>query len=410
MYRALQNSIKKAIKTFPAVVVTGPRQSGKTTLLRNMFPDTHRFITLENPELREMAMEDPNGFLDIYSPPVIFDEIQYVPSLLSYIKTQIDNNRKPGLWLFTGSQSFSLMQGISQSLAGRAAVFNLYPLSFSELNANSLSNLKVTDFLNSLRTPAESHVSGFSTNFTVPDWIIRGGYPELALNDEVDRSIWCSSYITTYLERDVRQIINVTDLNLFNKFLRMCASFTGRILNESQIANALGISVPTVKRWLSVLLTSGIIFLLPPYFKNIGKRLIKRPKLYFTDTALASFLLGIHDKEVLINGPSFGNLFETAVISDFFKRFANHSHINSQYYIRTQDGLEIDLVIDSGGKLYLIEIKSTATLRPKHASSLKRLALYLGGAAVPTGVIGCQNEYLPLAKNILGIPWETLAR
>ncbi|MCD6122692.1 MAG: ATP-binding protein [Spirochaetales bacterium] len=407
--RAIETAIKRAVKTFPAIVVTGPRQSGKTTLLKNMFPSTHKFITLENPDIREMALEDPNGFLKLYSPPVIFDEIQYAPDLLSYIKTKIDNNRKPGLWLFTGSQSFALMQGISESLAGRAAVFNLYPLSLAEINMNSLSNLTTADFVKKVKTPDQLKIADFSSNITIADWILRGGYPELALNYQVDRDIWSSSYATTYLERDVRQIINVTDLNLYNKFLRMCATFSACILNESQMANTIGISIPTVKRWLSVLITGGIIFLLSPYFKNIGKRLIKRPKLYFVDTALASFLLGIHEKEILLSGPSFGNLFETAVISDFLKRFFNHGISPSLYYIRTQDGLETDLVIDINGKLYLFEIKSSSTLRPKHTSALKRWTSYFGNSAVAGGVIGCQDEYLPLSADIHGIPWKALA-
>jgi len=315
--RVLANTINRAIKTFPAVVVTGPRQSGKTTLYRMLFSKTHNFISLEDPDVRVRAKEDPLNFLNQYKPPLIIDEIQYFPELLSYIKTKIDSNRKPGQWLFTGSQNFILMNNISQSLAGRIATLSLLPFSISELVDNAQGT---KDFINwskdkQLNKQANNKIS-------LSESILRGFYPEIATNKKVDRKLWCSSYITTYLERDIRSLTNIGDLSQFERFLIACAIRTGQILNISEIARDIGISVPTAKRWLSLLETGQQIYLLYPYYKNIGKRIMKSPKIYFCDTAICSYLLGIHNSETLLGSPYFGNLFETMIVIDFLKRLS----------------------------------------------------------------------------------------
>jgi len=399
--RTLKKALLKAIKTFPAIVVTGPRQSGKTTLLKMLFKKTHNFVTLEDPDIRLRAQEDPRAFLENYQAPIIFDEIQYVPELLPYIKTKIDENRKAGQWLFTGSQNFSLMNNISESLAGRIAVFNLLPFSFSEYLGLGNSTLSIELLLNQIKI---NHAST-PLKLDVADLILRGNYPEIVSNQSIDRQIWCSSYIATYIERDVRSILQVSNFTQFERFVKTIAVRTGSILNISMIAKDLGISTQTIKRWLSVLETAHIVYLLYPYYKNIGKRLIKSPKIYFCDTALASYLLGINNKETLINNPCFGNLFETYIISDFYKRFLHFGNKPTMYYLRTRDGLEIDLVIENNQKLHLFEIKSGMTITTKHAQPLFHLKNDLEDQIETAMVLSNTSENCLLKKEINSYNW-----
>jgi predicted AAA+ superfamily ATPase len=401
--RILARTIQKAMKSFPAIVVTGPRQSGKTTLLKMLFAKSHRFVTLEDPDVRMRAKEDPLRFLEQFRPPVIIDEIQYVPELLSYIKTKIDQKRRPGQWLFTGSQNFVLMHGISQSLAGRAAVLSLLPFSFSERIEQGERTKEMVDWLKglNLHQKCESKVS-------LIELILRGNYPEIASKRSVDRQLWCGSYISTYLERDVRNLAQVGNLGQFERFLKLCAIRTGQILNLSELAKEVGMSVPTMKRWLSMLETGHQVYLLYPYYKNLGKRLVKSPKLYFNDTGLASYLLGLHDRETLINSPSFGNLFETMIVTDFLKRFLHFGQMPSMYYLRTRDGLEVDLVLELGQKLYLFEIKSAMTILPKHASSLSRMASELKSAVRTSAVISTSLDNFHLTREIDNYSWKNI--
>ena len=399
--RILAKAISKALRSFPAIVVTGPRQSGKTTLLRWLFSKTHRFVTLEDPDVRIRAKEDPLYFLEQYKPPVIIDEIQYVPELLSYIKTKIDQDRKPGQWLFTGSQHFILMQGISQSLAGRAAVLSLLPFSFAERVGRGEDAQDIPGWLKGL-----SLHQTYEDKVSVSEVILRGNYPEIASRKSVDRQLWCGSYISTYLERDVRNLAQIGDLSQFERFLRLCAIRTGQLLNLSELAKEIGMSVPTVKRWLSILETGYQIYLLYPYYKNVGKRLVKSPKLYFNDTALASYLLGLHDRETLLNSPNFGNLFETMVVTDALKRFLHSGQMPSMYYLRTRDGLEVDLVIESGQKLYLFEIKGAMTIVPKHASSLARVTSDLGSSIRTAAIISMSGDNFTLKNGISNYNWK----
>jgi len=401
--RILGQVILKALTTFPAVVVTGPRQSGKTTLFKMLFPSTYAFVSLENPDVRLRAREDPNGFLNQYKLPLIIDEIQYVPELLSYIKTRIDENRRPGQWLLTGSQNFTLMHNVTQSLAGRAAILFLLPFSLSERVDNAKNAQDVSTWIKKLNMDNK-----YKGRISLSEILSRGFFPEIATHRKVDRKLWCSSYITTYLERDIRNLANIGDLSQFERFLIACAVRTGQILNISEIARDIGISVPTAKRWLSLLETGHQIYLLYPYYRNIGKRLIKSPKLYFSDTALCSYLLGFNNAETLVKGPSFGNLFETMVVCDFLKRFLHFGEKVSMYYLRSRDGLEVDLVIEQGEDLHLFEIKSSMTITPQHAISLKKMIGDLGSRIKTAAIISCSDDNFVVKENIVNYGWKNV--
>lgn len=398
--RTLESTIYRLMQTFPAIVVTGPRQAGKTTLLQTAFAKTHTYISFENPDVRMRATSDPIGFLKQYPHTLLLDEIQYVPELLSYIKTAIDEDRTPGKWIITGSQNFALMEGVSQSLAGRAAILSLAPFSLVERVGQGKKSL-------SLETLLTTKVLQYSfDNLSIEEVILRGSYPEISTIPAVDRQAWCGSYITTYIERDIRNLQHVGDLGQYELFLRACAARTGQILDISGIARDIGISVPTAKRWISLLETGYQILLVYPYYKNIGKRLVKRPKMYFTDTGLASYLMGIHTPEVLIAGASFGSLFETLVVTDFWKRSLHHGEKPVFYYLRTQDKLEIDLVIELGEKLYFIEIKSSSTIRPNHVNALVRSQRDLGSKVATSMVVSnAPNSYL-VTNGIYQYPWK----
>ncbi len=407
--RTITQTILAAAKTFPSLVLTGPRQSGKSTLLKKLFSSTHAVVSLEDPDTRMRAKEDPRRFLEQYHPPVIIDEIQYVPELLSYIKTRIDEKRKPGQWLFTGSQQFSLMRGVSQSLAGRIAVLDLLPFSYAEAINRGGQSLEPAAWI--ARIQKETlHSSSQTARLPLSQWLFRGGFPEPASAPKIDIQQWYGSYLSTYIERDVRNLSQVGDLGQFEQFLRMCAIRTGQLLNLSEMAKDIGISSPTAKRWLSILETSELIFLLRPYFRNLGKRLVKRPKLFFCDTALAAHLLGIHDEKTLMHSPSYGHLFETMVVMDVVKRFRHHGLMPSLSlsYLRTRSGLEIDLVIDLNGKLHLFEVKSGMTITNKHAAALIQLRRELPKEIGTTAIISASNENFAIARDVMNFNWKTM--
>jgi uncharacterized protein len=346
--RDLEDVILKAARRFPAVVLTGPRRAGKTTLLRHLFPHA-QYVLLEDPDSQARVRTDPRAFLEELSPPTLFDEIQNTPELLEYVRTLIDQKpRRMGQWLFTGSHEAPLMQGISESMAGRAAILQLLPFSLAESNKVNL---------------------------------LAGGFPEVVAHPDA-RGLWFSSYLQTYLERDVRTIINVRDLVTFRRFLALLASRHGQVLNKTDLAAPLSVSVPTIGDWLHVLEVTGQILVVPPYFENLGKRLVKSPKVYWEDSGLACYLLGIMSRAELERSPFLGTLHEGFVASEILKSQTNHGRRKEIYYFRDQQGLEVDFLLPhGGGKLWLIECKATKTVRPSMASPLLSLQRSLQGTA-----------------------------
>lgn len=333
---------------FPAVALLGPRQSGKTTLARKVFP-LHKYVSFEDYHERFFATDDPHGFLKKYENEhgVIIDEFQYVPQLLSYLQLDIDEKKRQGYFILTGSQNFLMNEKITQSLAGRVGIVDLYTLSFKELqNAGMLAQ-------------------------NCDDVIVRGGYPRL-FEQNIDTADFYSSYVQTYVERDVRQLQNVGDINTFQRFLGLCAGRVGQILDYQILSNDCGVTLAQVKKWISVLEATYIITLLQPFYKNFNRRLIRSPKIYFLDTGLACSLLKIFSPEVLESHPLRGNLFENMVIADLYKQYANMGRRSPLYFWRDQNGrLEVDCIVDRGIKLIPIEIKSGQTLNANFFDGIK---------------------------------------
>jgi hypothetical protein len=404
--RSLAATARRAARTFPAVLVTGPRQSGKTTFLRREFGATHRYVSLERPDVRARALADPEGFLREAGQPVMLDEIQYAPDLLSFIKDRIDANRRHhGRWLLTGSQTFALMKSVSQSLAGRVAVLALDPLSTAEAagrpRRGSPADLLARVFAPPRRTPQ----APAGATVDVADWLLRGGFPEPRVNRRVDRTLWFSSYVQTYLERDVRDLLRVGDLETFRHFLFLVGARTGQLLNLAELGRELGVSAPTARQWLSVLEASQIVYLLRPFHRNFGKRLRKSPKLYLMDPGLATFLLGLHTTDAILQGPSLGPLVETAVVSEWVKTFRAAGLEPPFSFWQASTGHEVDLVIEYGGRLHGLEIKATSTPTPAHAAALLRWAEAAGPST--RVALACRIDAPHgLAGGARAVPWH----
>lgn len=347
--RNITQHIQDQKNKFPIIALTGPRQSGKTTLLKNIFKD-YRYISLENPDVRAFANEDPKAFLNEYNDKVIFDEVQKVPLLFSYLQGIVDDSKIMGQFILSGSQNFHLIQGITQSLAGRVALFKLLPFDLSELNAD---NLLEDSFTNTC---------------------VKGFYPAIYDRD-IQPSVYFANYIQTYVEKDVTELLNIKDLQAFRTFIGLCANQAGQLLNLSALANACNISQPTAKNWLSVLESSYIIYLLQPYHENFNKRLVKTPKLYFYDTGLLCHLLKIKSGKALTTNRLKGNIFENMVISEFQKQ-NYHNYLNNEYYFwQDSHANEVDLLKQTDDGFAVFEVKASQTITADLFKNLDRFEL-----------------------------------
>jgi len=332
--REITSVVHRLTKQFPIITITGPRQSGKTTLARAIFPE-YDYYSMEDPDIRELATTDPRGLLAGIKDGVVFDEIQRTPGLLSYIQGIVDSGGGKGRIILTGSHQFELMEGINQSLAGRTAILRLLPFTIAELRR--IKKKQNTD-----------------------QFLIHGFYPGVH-DKKQEPNIAYKNYFETYIERDLRQMITIKDLRLFRKFVKLCAGRIGQVFSASGLANDVGVSVPTVQSWLSILEASFIVLLLEPFYKNIGKRLIKSPKLYFYDTGLASYLLGIETESQMARDPLRGNLFENMVIMELVKKRYNQGLDHNLNFFRDSNGNEVDLLYRSGNNYIPVEIKAAET-------------------------------------------------
>lgn len=339
--RDITKHLTLAAKSFPAVVITGPRRSGKTFLLRHLFPKAEYYL-FEDPDIISRFRHDPQGFLDGVKPPVIFDEIQNLPEVFNYVRSRIDAQpRKTGQWFLTGSQEAGLMRNVTESMAGRAAVLQLLPLSLSE-------SAKVS--------------------------LLHGGHPEVLARPKSAR-LWFSSYLQTYLERDVRAVTAVQDLGTFRRFMSLLAARHGSILNKTDLAGPLGMSVPGVGKWLDILETTAQIFVIQPFFENMGKRIIRSPRIYIADPGMACHLLGIDNEAELEKSPFLGAIFEGFVAAEIVKAQVNAGLRRELYYFRDQQGLEVDFVIPGkNGSMTLIEAKASRTAKPDMTLPMRRLS------------------------------------
>ena len=343
--RELQEPLRAAANGYPVLSVLGPRQSGKTTLVRSTFPDK-TYVSLESPDIRARATDDPRGFLDQFQSGAILDEVQRTPELLSYIQGIVDEHQVAGEFILTGSFQSELRQGIAQSLAGRTANFKLLPLTLNELGTRAQP-------------------------FKLWQEILLGAYPRLR-EMQLEPSLFYNSYLATFLERDLRAQIQVRDLNQFRDFLRLLAGRTGQLVNYTDLGNSIGASATTIRHWISVLEASWIVFQLPPYFKNFTKRVVKTPKVYFTDTGLACSLLGIESSDQLSRDPIAGGLVENWFILEYMKRRWNQGLDARIHFFRDKHNNEVDLLISGGTQLTAVEIKSSKTFHTSHLKGLKR--------------------------------------
>ncbi len=399
--RTLEKEVKEISKTFPVLLVTGPRQVGKTTLLEMCKEKSRRYVTLDDLDARQIAKNDPGLFIQTYKTPLIIDEIQYAPNLFSYIKMEVDKNKKNGMYWLTGSQKFHLMKNITESLAGRVVIVDLLGLSQSEINKNAQKQIPF------MPTKEWTQKNRFKKSKDVMDLynqIWRGSFPKINNNpDKKTRERFYSSYIQTYINRDVKDILNVSDSTAFYNFISTVAARTGQLLNYSNIARDVGIDVKTAKSWLSVLATSGLIYLLRPYHSNLTKRLVKAPKLYFLDTGLCAYLTRWIEPESLEKGAMSGAILETYIFIEILKSYWHNGLEPHFYYYRDADQKEIDLVIETGDTLYPIEFKKTATpslSAVKNFSLLEKFGKKVGNGAV----ICLRKKDIPLSNEVDAIP------
>jgi hypothetical protein len=399
--RALEPVLKRAASEFPVVTLTGPRQSGKTTLLKCLFGERYTYVSLEPPDVRAAAATDPRGFLAAYPPPLILDEVQYAPGLLPYVKERVDALRsKAGQYLLTGSQNLLMLERVSESLAGRTAVLRLLPLSYHEIAGLPKKPLYWE----------AKHASHNTTAAPGNLWetFLRGGYPELVANPGRDVSLWHASYVQTYLERDVRGLRQIGDLTQFQMFLRALAARSAQLLNLSELARDLGIAVNTVKAWLAVLEATHQIIILRPYFANVGKRLVKTPKVYFCDVGTLCHLAGLRTAEHAAFGPMGGAIFEAAVLAEIVKGYWNRGQEPQVYFWRTSSGTEVDVVVETQGRLVSVEAKTSATPKRQMARGIEAFRRQFGDRAAKGYVVHPGEVQLPLGPDATALPFAML--
>jgi uncharacterized protein len=384
--RAIYPTLKRYLQTFPAVVLTGARQVGKTTLLKQVLEKTHQYVLLEDPDTRAHALSDPRGFLEQYNGPVIFDEFQYVPELLSYLQGKIDKDRQTkGQYVLTGSQSFEMMAQVTQSLAGRAGILTLYGMCSAECPPMRES----------------------WNNEALAESVFRGCFPELWQNPSILPTDWFGSYLRTYIERDLRNLTLIGDLATFERFVRLCAIRTGQLLNISELGRDAGVSSSTSQRWLSILERAYLVHLVQPFHENLSSRIKKSPRLYFLDTGLAAFLMGFKSSASTLGSPQWGALFETWVIAEWLKKSTASGLQPEHCFLESKTGVGVDLMVNSEQKWNLIEIKATKTVTEASLQQLRKTAILLGKR------VGTQKLIAPVAekkimKGIDVLPWQEI--
>jgi len=373
--RQISEVLRKAFAQFPVVVATGARQAGKTSLVRRLFPEAD-YVTFDIPQVAEAARLDFSAFHRQHPGPLIIDEVQYVPEVLRHLKSVIDRDRRPGRFILTGSQDFSLMEGVTESLAGRCAVLSLPALSLAEVYPDATTE-KMDRFC----------------------W--RGGFPELWQRPDLDREMWLGSYLSTYLERDVRNILNIGSLRDFDRFLRAAALRAGQLLSLSELARDVGVAPNTARSWISILETSRQIFLLEPYHSSAGKRLIKTPKLYFADSGMLTYLLGFADWEAVIRNAAWGAVWENFVIGEVHKHFLNSGRRSPCWFWRTVQGEEVDLLVEVGPQqFFAIECKTAAQVESRALRGFAAIEKSYGTESLKKAAVVCRTqEAYPLAKD-----------
>lgn len=378
--RDYENTLQRLVAQFPVVMVSGARQVGKTSLVQRLFPD-FSYVTLDLPSAAAAAEQSPSEFLNTHGEPLIIDEVQYAPSVFRALKVVVDQDKSPGRFILTGSQNFLMMQGVSESLAGRCGTLQMANLSFAELAA---------------------HSPDMADETTV---VFKGGFPELYARPDIDPQFWFGAYLSTYLERDVRNVINIGSLRDYNRFLRGVALRTGQILSYSELAKDVGIAPNTAKSWISVLSASGQIHILEPYHRNMGKRLTKSPKLYMADTGLASFLMGFDSKEQVFKHAVAGAIWETHIVAQIFKHFEAAGKRPPIWFWRKQNGEEIDILLERGGQFVGIEVKLAELPGHRIVKSFSALRRFYGDDSLMAGLVACRTpEPYPVGDGIIAVP------
>jgi len=404
--RTLASTLRSVSAALPVLLVTGPRQVGKTTLLELCAEADRRFVTLDDLDQRDLARRDPALFLQRYPPPLTVDEVQYAPELFGAIKIAVDRSKAPGQFWLTGSQKFHLMQGVAETLAGRVAILDLLGLSQAEIQGRAAASqpfLPAADWMDASAT-APSPAQGLMNLYRA---IWRGGFPRLALDPQVPRDIFFSSYVQTYVQRDVRALARVGDELAFLRLVRAAAARTGRLLNYADLARDTDVDQKTVKNWIGILEASGLVYLLPPWHSNLTNRLVKTPKLYFLDTGLCAYLTQWTSPESLEAGAMSGAILETFVVGEILKGYWHNGLAVNLHFYRDRDGNEVDLILEQDNRLYPIEIKKTATPSRQASRSFDSLTR-LGREVGPGAVLCLKDTSVPLSEQVTAIPISSL--